>query len=461
MRRTTLHRRVRARRPTSALSDLRAKSRATSVRTSPVNLYETILSFSHERIFRAMASPLVPFLYHTRTIQSSLRTTALLATRRTFHASTGGWRARQDQSIPFDWGHGRQHDDANDASDTGVHDSTITPSEAHIFKGIFDEIAQGKLSDEKRRSSRASQFSVGGNQDTISPSIGEQDRVKDFRDKFLQRYPKSLRNAAQVALGLYEPEAGNSDGSAAHQLEEADAQIWAEKARYDRMRTEERKRVCDIMDSCETDVALWGVMEQEVFSLPKRLGIEQEKKKTRYKIKDQDTPEKLHQAQIDGDSDGSGDGGARAMDIHGPLYSHYISHGLHLFETAFSRPSPFVFRLLPRMKDLGLSSYVLGVSTPFYSRLARLHWTRYGDANSALDVLHEMISAGLYANRDVKDLLATIRNHLHGCTWGSQGEFVMAMMELPPYDAALGEKLEDMERYAAKSIMEREQEYGV
>jgi hypothetical protein len=402
-----------------------------------------------------MASPLVPFLYQTRTIQSSLRAAAVLATGRPFHAPTGGWRARQDQSIPFDWDHGRPGDAADDV---GVQNSTITPSEAEIFKGIFDEIAQGKVSAEKKHPPRASQFSADGYQSALAPSLGDQARVKDFRDKFLQRYPQSLRNAAQVALGLYEPETGNTDESAVHQLDEADAQIWAEKAQYDRIRTEERDRVCGRMNSCETDVALWDVMEQEVFSLPEKLGIaEKKKKKGRSKIKE--TPKKLHEAQTD--VDGDGEDGVRAMDIHGPLYSHYISYGLSLFEKAFSRPSPFVFRLLPRIKELGLPSHVLGVSTPFYSTLARLHWTRYGDANSALDVLHEMISAGLYANRDVKDLLATIRNHLHGCKWGSQGEFVMAMMELPPYDAALGQKLEEMERYAAKSIMEREQEYGV
>ncbi|KAK3179947.1 hypothetical protein K4F52_008690 [Lecanicillium sp. MT-2017a] len=295
----------------------------------------------------------------------------------------------------------------------------------------------------------------------IARSLVEQARVKDFRDRFLQRYPRSLRNAAQVALGLYEPESGNAGDNAVLELEEADARQWAEKARHDRARTEERDRVYAVMDSCTTDVALWNVMEQEVFSLPGKLGVAQEVERGSGKKKKGKPKAKSTEATKRPLSDVEGAGDVRAMDIHGPLYSPYISRGLALLENAFARPSPYMFKLLPRVKELGLPSYVLGVSTPFYSRLARIHWTRYGDANSALEVLHEMISAGLYANRDVKDLLASIRNHLHGCNWGSQGEFVMAMMESPPYDAVLSQKLEEMERFAAKSITEREQEYGV
>ena len=85
-----------------------------------------------------------------------------------------------------------------------------------------------------------------------------------------------------------------------------------------------------------------------------------------------------------------------------------------------------------------------------------MHWDRFGDATAALDVLHEMAAAGLYADEAVAELLARIRNHLHGCTWGAQGPFVMAVMEAPPYDGALTQRLEEMERYARESLSERD-----
>ncbi|KAG5922927.1 hypothetical protein E4U42_005132 [Claviceps africana] len=142
------------------------------------------------------------------------------------------------------------------------------------------------------------------------------------------------------------------------------------------------------------------------------------------------------------------------MDVHGPLYPHFIERGLALLDTGFARPSDYAFAILPRVKSLGLPSYVLGVSSPFYTRLARMHWTRFGDAAAALDLLHEMNATGLYADEGARELLAAMRDHLHGCTWGAQGPFVMGMMEAPPYDATLMQRLEEMERQAAESMEE-------
>ena len=41
--------------------------------------------------------------------------------------------------------------------------------------------------------------------------------------------------------------------------------------------------------------------------------------------------------------------------------------------------SPLTFSLLPRIKELGLESFVLGVSTPFYNELLEIYWKRRGD----------------------------------------------------------------------------------
>ena len=272
----------------------------------------------------------------------------------------------------------------------------------------------------------------------MARSIVEQARLTDFRDKFLGRYPQSLRNAAQMALGLYELDPSDAPSQMV-EFDEADRAKWEERQRYEEARMAERERVDGLMDACELDSHLWAVMEEEVFSLPAKLGITASKGRKQRKRAVEDK---------------------RSMDVHGPLYSHYIHRGLTLFDTAFRRPSPYALQILPRIKELGLPSYVLGVSTPFYARLARLHWNRFGDANAALDVLQEMNAAGLYADADVHELLVTIKDHLHAFTWGAQGHFIMRMMESPPYNGVLVQRLDEMERFAAQSIKEQAADYA-
>ncbi|PNY26245.1 Uncharacterized protein TCAP_03822 [Tolypocladium capitatum] len=432
-----------------------------------------------------MSSTLLPFLYQTRTLRRAFAAQPVLSLARHAHASRKTRTPKHDNAIPFEW----DHDGAQqELGDVPGQQSTITPSEAEVFKGIFDEIAQGRMPAAKKRPSPADAAfqNVAGSpadspEEDLSGSFGqtngmarsivEQARVTEFRDKFLRRYPPSLRNAAQVALGLYELEPGTSGRSQMLELDEADEKKWEERARYDRARAEERERVDALMRSCDSDVALWQVMEREVFSLPKKLGIVQNvqgkmpRGQQDVKVKRKTTKDgywAIHAGSADGTltTQQRADKERRIMDVHGPLYPHFISTGLALFDTAFARPSPFAFEILPRVKALGLPSYVLGVSTPFYSRLARMHWNRFGDANSALDVLQEMNSAGLYADDEVSDVLVKIRDHLHGCTWGAQGPFVMAMMESPPYDGALTQRLAEMERFARQSLSERANEYA-
>ncbi|KAJ4164041.1 hypothetical protein LMH87_005732 [Akanthomyces muscarius] len=285
-----------------------------------------------------------------------------------------------------------------------------------------------------------------GQSDTTARSIVEQARLTDFRDKFLSRYPSSLRNAAQVALGLFEVPTNEEGASTYMELKEADAANWAERA------------------ICTTDAELWNLMECEVFSLPERLGIMQDtatpmpsKKKTKKSAKAKgksavDVPIEGSATATEAKPD------RRLMDINGRLYPHFIYNGLKLLDTKFKRSSPYAFKILPRVKELGLPSYVLGVSTSFYSRLASLYWTRFGDSNAALSVLQEMLSSGLYANEESMEVVESIRDHLHGCTWGAQGPFVMAMMESSPYDASLSQRLENMQRYIRTSIAQEKQD---
>ncbi|KAG5968440.1 hypothetical protein E4U58_001863 [Claviceps cyperi] len=371
-----------------------------------------------------------------------------------------------DETIPFEWDDNKPQEKI-DNDVTAEKASTITPSEAEIFKGIFDEIAQSRMPLAKKRPAKSVTtsppstspvFEARGATKGMARSLVEQARVQEFREKFLTRYPSSLRSAAQIALGLYElePNTGSSLGASRMiELDEADKSKWEERARYQRLREEERERVDALMKACDTDAALWRVMEAEVFSLPVQLGIAQEPKK-----KSKARKRKSAAKPDDPPPAAEATDGKRSMDVHGPLYTHFINGGLALFDTAFARPSEYAFEILPRVKSLGLPSYVLGVSSPFYTLLARMHWMRFGDASTALDILQEMSSAGLYADESTHKLLVTMQEHLHGLAWGAQGSFVMGMMDAPPYDASLVQRLDEMEQYAAQSMSDAVAEFS-
>ncbi|KOS21712.1 hypothetical protein ESCO_002258 [Escovopsis weberi] len=426
---------------------------------------------------RTMSSTLLPFLYQTTTLKRALGGVSGASNfARLVHSPRKARTKTRDNSIPFAWDPSEPH------ASTEV--STITPSEAQIFKNIFDEIAQGKMPAAKKRPSpsrhapkgarAASSIDAQGldsafwtNQDMAGRSPVEQARVTEFREKILRRFPQSLRNAAQVALGLFELKPEDSEEDAGRprlvEMDGGNQRKWEENAEYVLARTKELERVESLMKSCSTDEELWAVVEQEVFSLPAKLGILEE---ARLDGADVNEAEEMTGSEDGQDFPGDADSvdplaeseeQKRIMDIHGPLYSQFINMALGLFDTAFAHSSPYVFQILPRVKELGLPSYVLGVSTPFYSRLAQIHWLRFGDASAAIDALREMNAVGLYADKEVQHLLGTIREQLVGCTWGSQGPFVMAMAESPPYDSSLMQKLEGLEETVKRSLRERAQ----
>ncbi|KAK1254808.1 hypothetical protein MKX08_008803 [Trichoderma sp. CBMAI-0020] len=413
-----------------------------------------------------MSSTMLPFLYQTRTLQRAVKgPLAALTSARLMHSPRRPKKLR-DNSIPFQWD---SKEDQELEGGNSEQASTITPSEAQIFKKIFSEIAQGKMPPVKSRTPAQQNLTdapaISGERDSSGSAraLAEKVRISEFREKFLGRYPRSLQNAAQVALGLYEVKPQDSEsGEKARmiELDGADEATWAERTERELARSQECERVESLMKQCKTDAELWSVMEKEVFSLPEKLHIAQTKRAAKGKKKArqssalvEDAEASLYQEQSALEMASQDE--ERVMDIHGPLYSRFLSTALDLFNSAFVRPSPYIFQILPRIKELGLPSFVLGVSTPFYSKLAEIHWRRFGDANSALDMLEEMNSAGLFANKEATGLLSQLRNHLHACTWGGQGPFVMAMMESSEFGHALIQRIESIERMIEQSSHDR------
>ncbi|KAJ4317654.1 hypothetical protein N0V84_007254 [Fusarium piperis] len=407
-----------------------------------------------------MSRNLLPFLYQTRTLQFACRRpVSLLVTQKAGIITKNRRSNRPDNSIPFQW------DDEEQASshDISEQEGTLTPTESEIFKSIFDEIAQGRLPKAKKRPGSAEEQAEQTAQrpakktskELSGGSLVDQARSAQSNPNFLKQFPASLQNAAQNALGKFKLAPARPKLRDLTELDKAEAKQMAVWARYEKIREVEKLRVEKLMKACKTDTKLWEVMEEEVFSLPGKLKIGEpdgrEKKKQKKAAKSTAKETTVEETATKAEQPPLLKEGRRIMDVHGPLYTYYLSTGMKLLDTAFVKPSILALNIIPRIKDLGLSSYVLGVSTPLFAKLADIQWKRYGDAAAALDALDEMQSVGLHPNEEVEKLVEEISSHLHSCTWGAQGPFVMAMMESPPYDASLTTRLERWENVIAES----------
>ncbi|KAK3302888.1 uncharacterized protein B0T15DRAFT_513117 [Chaetomium strumarium] len=255
-------------------------------------------------------------------------------------------------------------------------------------------------------------------------------------EKALLRFPPSLRRAAHMALHAMEEDSipGNTgtpapsgevimseDNLAAAQIDLA-LDPLSKSVRNEALRREERSRVEAMMHEAKTDFELWDVLEQEVFPMVQKLGIDEASTKANKRSRKNDNS-KL------------------PLNIYGPLYPGYLLHALRLFDTQFSRSSPLALHILPRVKALGPASYVLGVSTPFYNELARILWNRYGDPVAVFNLFEEMRVAGLYCNSGTRAVVQSIDAFMGSANQGKWGPFLRELVSLPEFQFAVSPRI--------------------
>jgi hypothetical protein len=447
-------------------------------------------------------STLLPFLYQTRTLQRLARSGVTTpAFRALLHSTTPGRgrspsikpRRSDNTYIPFELPEGYGQEDAE--TESGIP-STITPAEQDIFNEIFEEIAKKRgLKLDSALPSEQAADKPGEKHSPAAPTVemfGIRTKepskeivqstfnfvIQDIADKrpkrvkqaelaarlpkvspseweyALKRFPPSLRRAAQAALGIiHGPQPSDTktyDQSEPAELSESrplgqppsyynptdSDELLRERPvpsdtdamLHDVVRREERVRVQSKMEAARTDFELWEVLEEEVFPLVWKLGID-------------GSPGDEH--------------GKLPLDQYGPLYPAYLLEALKLFDTHFARPSPLALQILPRVKELGAASYVLGVTTPFYNELARIMWTRYGDPAAVFDLLEEMRSAGLYCDQGTLNLVKEIGAFFEEADKGKHGPFVKELASLPEFEFTLLPRVNHWLKTAHTHINER------
>lgn len=368
-------------------------------------------------------STLLPFLYQTRTIQFSVSRTVRPALR-SFHATSVRPR-RDESSVPFEWDDNSPHRGERDIGEEDVNSSsggqsTITPTEERAFRKIFADIAK-----RSRHAQDQHGFPVSRSPIATKDSAFEADKV-------LRKYPPALRDSVRAALGLPELEKAlpRVDMAARREAEEAAAaEVLEQWEKQKALRDEAADRIEQLLKECKTDDEVGAVMEREIFSMVKKLGIDEGKTTSRFALGEP-------AEEVQAEEGAAKEAGAAKLDIdsHGPLYSLHILQGLRALDQDFSRPSSLALKVLPRIRELGMASYVLGASTPFYNELAAITWRRHGDVRGVMSLLQEMLFAGLTPDLQTLRLVHEIEERLDAMSDGKEGPFAKLLSTMPEHD---------------------------
>jgi len=297
-------------------------------------------------------------------------------------------------------------------------ESTITLEERQAFEGIFSDIYARTL--------QSTQPAKSGIIEKKTPKINPQNarehlasimhgalglpestvfsnETRGVYKASLENYPRALRAAAAQALGLH--------------AKPTDSPTWKPQLprikdtnRHTKFRAQERKRVEDAMLSAPTDIALWAIMEKEVFSLIPRLGFEEQKAAPASPVKTKRRKNKKEPQPATADEPQNLQPRLAPLDltVYGPLYPWYLVRGLQILNQGFAKPSPLTRNVLPRIKSLGLVSHILGASTGFYNELMRVYWYTYDDFRGVYDLLAEMRDTGLEMDEETFSIVTDI-----------------------------------------------------
>ena len=399
----------------------------------------------------AQSSSLLPILYQTRTLLLEPKTARRFHTfnrqvsdentsQRTF-CSTPQRQAdsrnvsRHDQDpINFDPHH--REDPATPRHTQPPRPSTVTKSEQAAFNRLIKDIPQPTTpepddEDFPELDELISGYDPDIDLDSIFESAinglrrqKEQDE-KDTSRRTMSSNKPTLDNLISdeeptLSARLFKRPLGYVDHALRIKVENEQERVTLEMACYDH-----KNLVMGMLDSANSDVEIWQVLEQEVFSLINHLNEH---------VRVIQRSEKLHSAKVR-KIDAEGKEGAdvklekgditkqktksdkltrtTAIPINNLLlilhrnYADYCLHALRLFRRnhPLSSYGPLVFSTIKRR---GPMSYVLGMSTDIYNEILFLQWTQYSDLHGMADTIEEMLNQGIEYNEVTMALIRGI-----------------------------------------------------
>lgn len=330
--------------------------------------------------------------------------------------------------------------------------STMTPSEKVAFDRIFkdiDESTTATATDEIAFDEQDADSDPYEDLNSIFDKAIQDLRLREelMADKLTrdeQRQPQRYRRAMDELL-VVKDTAGLSSRAFLRPLRlvygnevEGEGDMQENEENLKKACEDHKGLVSGLLERATTDVQIWKVLEEEVFSLIKHLDVQikfdqkarkaserQEKRLAKEKGK-----EKLANADGDGVINDKGPLKDTALNAPPPAalptntlisilqsnYADYLVSALRLFRRHHTS-SFYALYLLPHVKRLGPISYVLGASTGLYNEVLFLKWTQFSDLHGMGDLMQEMLNQGIEANEVTMVFLRRLRaKRSHGLT---------------------------------------------
>ena len=386
-------------------------------------------SLSHQ-FNRSASWSLLPFLYQTRTLCSVRRSKArqkqhgpcrLFSTTR--KPLAGLEESKDNNAIPFERpGSLKRHKD-NDAipfehselseDEETAHErhtilprsspnSTITASEQAVFDRIFADIANSKRT-------------------TLENPLDEEDEVtadsfKDLNtifneaiDELQRRTENQQRESNAGKIIAWTPIVQDIPTLSSYSTELLDKAGWGQPGKLGsedvsdlaEAHKQHRSKIERMLESAETDLEVWQVLEKEVFSLVHELNARIEATEKSKKKKNR----KGHKSR-NYSSSGTEEALSMApaslpptvlLSILQTEYPQYLINTSRLLRESFPS-SPYALNILPAVRRLGPVAHVLGASTALFNETLLLLWNQESYLHAMADLLDEMDKQGVESN---------------------------------------------------------------
>lgn len=405
----------------------------------PGQIGDAATSSDHSRVSRHAISHGAATSSGTRL--SSARLSETGSSRATAHDVEGLNKRR-----PVNQPRSRQH------PGNGRDATTITQQERNAFAQLFDRL------DRKRpKEWPASRLLANELEANESDVLGEDDFtdldkllsvLSDSERATVDQYPEPLQDMAeraQVAQTKQRRKQNNLEPTS--EMDDSISDVAIAEGRW------EQRRITVLIEQATTDVAVWLVMENEVFSTMRAL----EAKRLRDQLETTRLDEEVVQLAPDAGEhqdpvvqgfesfrrrtleDSLASTQVRAQEnlapVAGPtvtmsIFSHcYPIVTWHALRRLLSRTpaSPLVFSLLPTIKSIGRTSLVLAASTPFFNVLLIHTWRTTGSLARVLALLREMDGAGVAMNEATWHVLNEVAKNRRQ---GQQGDLGPALAGL-------------------------------
>ena len=247
----------------------------------------------------------------------------------------------------------------------------------------------------------------------------------------LERFPEPLRYMAAVANQKIQEQ------QRMRRTEEELSKLQTEAIALDdpvvKLQEAQHAHVEPLLHAARTDRDLWMVLEDHVFSVIRRLdlddkGVQASPKSPNHNraqaprnpsSEQEEKTESLKTADISSNSNETEK--PEQLAIIGPNYPSFLLIAIRQLRTHFPA-SNLPFQIIPTIKQLGRGSYILGASTPLYNELIAATWQTWSDFRKIDELLKEMDNSGLEFDENTLELLHKIKGEGERALMGKQGE---------------------------------------